>query len=113
MSSGTSGPTNENTGKLNHPGGKRSMSGASDPILSVDAFRVFIPYLPPVGPYVSRRGATLGAASLVVRIETRAAVGWGEGTGELPAAAEALLRGQDAVDLTGTAGALSAAGVPP
>src|SRR5438034_1198510 len=84
----------------------------ADPIALVDAVRVHVPYLPPVGPYVSRTGETLGATSLLVRIETRAAVGWGEGTGELPGAAGALLLGQDAAELDAISAALIAAGVP-
>jgi L-Ala-D/L-Glu epimerase len=94
-------------------GSARAVSSLSDPILSFDAFRVFIPYVAPVGPYVSRTGATLGATSLVVRIETWSAVGWGEGSGELPAAAAALLRGEDAAELPAIGDALTAAGVPP
>jgi L-alanine-DL-glutamate epimerase-like enolase superfamily enzyme len=84
----------------------------ADPIVSVDAVRVHVPYVPPVGPYVSRTGETLGATSLVVRIETRAAVGWGEGSGELPEVAGALLVGQDAAEIDAISAALIAAGVP-
>jgi L-Ala-D/L-Glu epimerase len=88
------------------------MSRLSDPVLSVDALHVHVPYVPPVGPYVSRTGETLGATSLIVRIETRAAVGWGEGTGELPAAAAALLGGQDAAEMSAVHEALVGAGIP-
>jgi L-Ala-D/L-Glu epimerase len=88
-----------------------SSHGLADPIVSVDAVRVHVPYVPPVGPYVSRTGETLGATSLVVRIETRAAVGWGEGSGELPDAAGALLTGEDAAEIAAISAALIKAGV--
>ena len=61
-----------------------SFIGAKMKIERITGTNVAIPYASPVGPYVGRGGGsgTLGAAGLIVKVETDAdVVGWGEGTG--------------------------------
>ena len=65
---------------------------------------VAIPYASPVGPYVGRGGSsgTLGAAGLIVKVETDAdVVGWGEGTGRFETDPNAMLAGKDVANIEG------------
>ena len=75
---------------------------------------VAIPYASPVGPYVGRGGGsgTLGAAGLIVKIETDVdVVGWGEGTGKFETDPNTLLAGKDVANIEGAIAALEAGGI--
>ena len=83
-------------------------------IEQITATPVMIPYNPPVGPYVGRRGGdgTLGASALVVKIETDSGlVGWGEGTGTLETDPNPILAGYHAADIENILALLEGAGL--
>ena len=69
-------------------------------IASIQSWTVSIPYNPPVAPYVSSRGVTQAATSLIARLETEdGLVGWGEGGGSFPSDPLELLRGRHPGDI--------------
>ena len=83
-------------------------------IKRITGTNVAIPYASPVGPYVGRGGSsgTLGAAGLIVKIETDAdVVGWGEGTGRFETDPNAMLTGKDVANIEGAIAALEAGGI--
>ena len=83
-------------------------------IKRITGTNVAIPYAAPVGPYVGRGGSsgTLGAAGLIVKIETDAdVVGWGEGTGRFETDPNAILAGKDVANIEGAIAALEAGGI--
>ena len=83
-------------------------------IKRITGTNVAIPYASPVGPYVGRGGGsgTLGAAGLIVKIETDAGVvGWGEGTGRFETDPNAILAGKDVANIEGAIAALEAGGI--
>ncbi|MDA0747036.1 MAG: mandelate racemase/muconate lactonizing enzyme family protein [bacterium] len=71
-------------------------------IQRITATSVFIPYAPPVGPYIGRKGGegTLGATALIVKVETDSGlVGWGEGIGQFETDPTPVLSGHHAADI--------------
>lgn len=82
----------------------------------VDLYGVFVPYRAPVGPYQGSRGAaTLGARSLLARIETRdGVVGWGEGVGSAdPEVVRSAVVGLHVGDVETIGARLAGAGIAP
>jgi L-alanine-DL-glutamate epimerase-like enolase superfamily enzyme len=85
-------------------------------IARITLTEVFIPYRPPVGPYVGRhRGGeyrgTQGATGLIARLETSdGLVGWGEGSGSFGCDVNAVLAGHHAADVQGAVAKLRRAG---
>ena len=85
-------------------------------IARITLTEVFIPYQPPVGPYVGRhRGgeyrATEGASGLIAKLETDdGLVGWGEGINSFAFDVNAVLAGRHVADVQGAAARLTEAG---
>ncbi|MBI3946621.1 MAG: mandelate racemase/muconate lactonizing enzyme family protein [Armatimonadetes bacterium] len=81
-------------------------------ITRIRAWQVFIPYEPPLGPYMVRTGPATGARSLIVRVDTDEGLsGWGEGRGSFTPDPEALLKSLHPADLEGHQKLMVAAGI--
>ncbi|MCH8290006.1 mandelate racemase/muconate lactonizing enzyme family protein [Candidatus Poribacteria bacterium] len=85
-------------------------------IKQITATSVRIPYAAPVGPYIGRRSAggqgTLGAAGLIVKIETDAGIiGWGEGTGRFETDPNTVLAEHRVANIEGALAAMEQAGI--
>ena len=85
-------------------------------IKQIATTNVRIPYAAPVGPYIGRRSVgghgTLGAAGLIVKIETDTGViGWGEGTGEFETDPNIILAAHRVANIEGALAAMELAGI--
>ena len=85
-------------------------------IKQISTTNVRIPYAAPVGPYIGRRSVgghgTLGAAGLIVEIETDTGIiGWGEGTGEFETDPNIVLAAHRVANIEGALAAMELAGI--
>ena len=85
-------------------------------IKQITATSVRIPYAAPAGPYIGRRSVgghgTLGAAGLIVKIETDTGIiGWGAGTGRFETDPNIILAAHRVANIEGALAAMEQAGI--
>ena len=84
-------------------------------IKQITATNIKIPYAAPVGPYIGRRSqglGTLGAAGLIIKIETDTGItGWGEGTGRFETDPNIVLAAHHVANIEGALVVMEQAGI--